>query len=252
MSARRGALAAGLPAAVLAAALLAGAPGARAQEVLPPPPVIGDSFLPFRLTLRTGAAGLSGSLGDFMEGGRYLAADLAVPVGHMWAVDIPVTILHHRDLKHPLRFPYTDDVTHDPGYADAQGYCNSIGLGLSWEPRLDLERETRTGVWRLEPSLRAGWSRVFVGWEPLVEGGGGASSDYKANFHFASQSGWGPYGGAALNLVHYSDGDITVLGLGVGLDVQHVSVDGDELLPAGTSVSGTLTGISLRIFAGSR
>jgi hypothetical protein len=238
------------------------APPARAQDgpgpapvvagELPPQAAIGESFLPFRLSLRWGAAALGGGLADYMGGGLFLGLDLDVPVSHQLWIDVPVTVVHRRDLKVPLRFPYTDEHFFTPGFVDAKGYCNTIGLGLKWEPRHDLLKETRDHAWRLEPSVRAGWTRAFVGWEPRLASGGSPSQVYKNSFRFGSQTGWGPYAGAGLAAVRYSADGITVAGLGIDLYASHVSADGDPLLPAGTSISGSTAGISVRLFAGTR
>jgi hypothetical protein len=227
------------------------APPAR-PAALPPPPVIGNTGLPFRLSVSWGTAALSGDLSDYMDGGLDLGASLEVPVSRALAVEVPVSVVHRRDLKHPLRFPYTDPYIYTPGHLQAKGYCNTIGVGLRWQPRLDLSTETRRGLWRLEPSVSAGWLRAFVGWEPRVEGADGASAEYGDNHRFGAQSGWGPYAGAGLSLVHYSDGDFTVAGLGLEFHAAHVSTDGDELLPVGTSVSGSTSSFALRLTFGGR
>ncbi|MBI5837468.1 MAG: hypothetical protein HZB25_09505 [Candidatus Eisenbacteria bacterium] len=237
-------------------AALATAPPASAGDapgaVYPSSEVIGNSALPFRVSGRTGVAALSGGLADYMDGGLLLGVDVDIPVGRSLWVDVPITIVHRRELKHPLNFPYTDDRSYASGFAPARGYYNSVGLGLRWEPRLDLERQPFGSVTRLETSVRAGWTRAFVGWEPRPEWGGGASTDYGTNQRFAYQSGWGPYGGLGLSAVRYSDGDFTVAGVGAELFMSHVSAEGDELLPVGSKVSGTLASISLRVFLGSR
>jgi hypothetical protein len=219
---------------------------------LPPQAPIGESFLPFRVSLRWGTAGLGGGLADYMDGGLSLGLDLDVPVSHRLSIDVPVNIVHRRDLKHPLTFPYTDEHFFTPGFVEAKGYCNTIGLGLRWEPHHDLRRETRFHLWSLEPSVRAGLNRAFVGWEPRLQYGGSPSQVYKNSFRFGSQTGWGPYAGAGLSVVRYSADGLTVVGLGIDLYASHLSADGDELLPAGTSISGSVTGISLRLFGGTR
>lgn len=233
-------------------ALGCGADGVRAQGTLAPPQPIRENFAPYRVSARVGVARTQGDVEKFMDGGSCFGFDLDLPLGHQFELDVPITLVRRKTMKFPMAFPYTDDQSFLPGMATTRGYCNSAGLGIRWEPRLDLEVVTRSPYLRLEPSVRVGLAHTWVGWEPRPDAGGGASDDYRDHTRYAAQGGWGPFAGAGIAVVRYSDGDIPSMGIGLDYLQVRTSAGGDALEPVGTSASGGVGALTIRLFAGTR
>ncbi len=232
-------------------AILGVSAAACAQVGLPPPAPIGEWGVPFRAGVHLGRSSLSGGVGDYMNGALSLVGECAIPVSPRFAVEGMGTSMRWPDLKVPLNFPYTNGHTFAPLFAPAQGYLVTLGAGVRYEPRVQLQHITvPRSAW--EPCVRAGLSRQWLGWEPRPETGGGASTDYRQHHKFASQSGWAPYLGAGLNWTRYGGSDFPALGMGVEVLHQRVSTSGDVLLPVGAEVSGGVTTFNLRLTFGTR